>query len=45
MRIKEINNAMGIIITKEQDKYVANFIKSNSLISLTYQLQATKKIA
>lgn len=35
------NNTIDIIITKEQ----ANFIKSNNLILLAYQLQTTKKIA
>ena len=32
------NKTMGIIISKEQDKFVANFIKSDKLIPLTYEL-------
>ena len=38
--VKEpINNpTIGIIITKEQDKLVASFIKSDKLVSLTYEL-------
>ena len=32
------NKTIGIIISKEQDKFVANFIKSDKLISLTYEL-------
>jgi len=33
------NKTIGIIITKEQDKYVANFVRSESLIPLTYELE------
>lgn len=32
------NKTIGIIISKEQDKYVANFIRSDTLIPLTYEL-------
>lgn len=32
------NPTIGIIITKEQDKLVASFIKSDKLVSLTYEL-------
>lgn len=32
------NKTIGIIISKEQDKFVANFIKSDKLIPLTYEL-------
>ena len=32
------NKTMGIIISKEQDKFVVNFIKSDKLIPLTYEL-------
>lgn len=33
------NKTMGIIITKEQNQFVANFVRSESLIPLTYELQ------
>ena len=38
--LKEMHHSktLGIIISKEQDVYVANFVKSNSLIPLTYEL-------
>ncbi len=38
--VKEPNNnpAIGIIITKDQDKFVANFVKSEKLVPLTYEL-------
>ena len=32
------NKTIGIIISKEQDKFVVNFIKSDKLIPLTYEL-------
>ena len=32
------SKTLGIIISKEQDGYVVNFIKSDSLIPLTYEL-------
>ncbi len=32
------NKTIGIIISKEQDKFVINFIKSDKLIPLTYEL-------
>ena len=32
------NPTIGIIITKEQDKFVANFVKSEKLVPLTYEL-------
>lgn len=32
------NKTMGIIITKEQNQYIANFIQSENLIPLTYEL-------
>lgn len=31
------NKTIGIIISKEQDDYVANFVRSNDLIPLTYK--------
>ena len=38
--VKEIGNnpTIGIIITKEQDKFVVNFVRSEKLIPLTYEL-------
>ena len=38
--VKEIgnNSTIGIIITKEQDKFVANFVRSEKLIPLTYEI-------
>jgi len=33
------NKTIGIIITKEQDKYVASFVRSEALIPLTYELE------
>lgn len=32
------NPTIGIIITREQDKFVANFVKSEKLVPLTYKL-------
>ena len=32
------NPTIGIIITKEQDKFFANFVKSEKLMTLTYEL-------
>lgn len=32
------NNTLGIIISKEQDIYVANFVRSDNLIPLTYKI-------
>lgn len=32
------NPTIGIIITREQDKFVANFVKSEKLMTLTYEL-------
>jgi predicted nuclease of restriction endonuclease-like (RecB) superfamily len=32
------NKTIGIIISKEQDDYVANFVRSNDLIPLTYEV-------
>ena len=34
---KNVNNTIGLIITKEQNKLVANFVKSDNLIPLTYK--------
>ncbi len=32
------NNTLGIIISKEQDKYIANFVQNDNLIPLTYEI-------
>lgn len=42
--LKEIHHSktIGIIITKEQDKYIANFVRSENIIPLTYELQEIK---
>ena len=36
---KKANNnpTIGIIITKEQDKFVANFVRNEKIIPLTYE--------
>ena len=33
------NKTIGIIITKQNDKLIANFVKSDKLIPLTYELK------
>ena len=33
------NKTIGILITKEQDKFIANFIKRENIIPLTYKLE------
>lgn len=33
------HKTIGIIITKEQDKLIANFIRSESIIPLTYKIK------
>ena len=32
------SKTLGIIISKEQDKFVANFVRSDNLIPLTYEI-------
>ncbi len=32
------NKTMGIIITKEQDKFIASFVSSETIIPLTYEV-------
>lgn len=32
------NKTIGIIISKEQDEYIANFVRSNNLIPLEYTM-------
>lgn len=36
------NRTIGIIISKEQDKYVANFVRSNDIISLIKKIKNIK---
>ena len=38
--VKEVSNnpTIGIIITKEQDKFIANFVRSEKVMPLTYEL-------
>ncbi len=36
------SKTLGIIISKEQEQFVVNFVKSDSLIPLTYELQENK---
>ena len=40
-QIKEVhhNKTVGIIITKESDAFIANFIRSEEIIPLTYKLE------
>lgn len=33
------NKTLGVIISKEQDGYVANFVRNNNLIPLTYEIE------
>ena len=33
------NKTIGIIISKEQDEYIANFVRSNNLIPLEYIIE------
>jgi len=37
------NKTIGIIITKEQDNYVVNFVRSDALIPLTYEIKNRKE--
>ena len=32
------NSTIGIIISKDQDKFVANFVRSNKIVPLNYKL-------
>lgn len=38
--VKEANNnpTIGIIITKNQDKFIANFVRNEKIMPLTYEL-------
>lgn len=36
------NRTIGIIISKKQDKYVANFVRSNDIISLIKKIKNIK---
>ena len=37
-KVPNVSKTMGLIITKEQNKLIANFVKSENLIPLTYKL-------
>ncbi len=43
LKLPHHNKTIGIIITKESDKLIANFIKSEEIIPLTYKLKQIKK--
>ena len=34
-----VNNTLGIIITKEQDKLIANFVRSEKLVPIIYEIK------
>ncbi len=40
-QVKEVfhNNTMGIIISKHQDKLIANFVENENIIPLTYKIK------
>ena len=40
-QVKEVyhNKTIGIIITKESDEFIVNFVKSNDVIPLYYELK------
>ena len=38
VKTPNMNNTIGIIIFKDQDKYVANFVRSNKIVPLNYKL-------
>ena len=44
LKLPHHNKTIGIIITKESDKLIANFIKSEEIIPLTYKLEQIKEI-
>ena len=43
LKLSHHNKTIGIIITKESDKLIANFIKSEEIIPLTYKLKQIKE--
>ena len=43
LKLPHHNKTIGIIITKESDKLIANFIKSEEIIPLTYKLKQIKE--
>ena len=43
LKLPHHNKAIGIIITKESDKLIANFIKSEEIIPLTYKLEQIRE--
>lgn len=32
------NNTIGIIVSKEQDKFIVSFVSSNNIIPITYKI-------
>lgn len=36
------NKSIGIIVSKEQDKFIVNFVRSEEIIPITYKL--TEKV-
>ena len=38
VKAPNVNNTIGIIISKDQDKFVANFVRSNKIVPLNYKL-------
>ena len=45
-QIKEVhhNKTIGLIITKESDKFIVNFVKSENIIPLSYKLKQQEAI-
>ena len=43
IKLPHHNKTIGIIITKESDKLIVNFIKSEEIIPLTYKLEQIKE--
>ena len=37
VKTPNMNNTIGIIISKKQDKFVANFVKSEKIVPLIYE--------
>ncbi len=43
LKLPHHNKTIGIIITKESNKLIANFIRSEEIIPLTYKLKQVKE--
>ena len=37
------NKTIGIIISNEQDKFIVNFVRNESIIPLTYEISSIEK--